>query len=129
MTGIRYKIPMLSARAMLAFAKPLGEDVYSFTLNKAETTSVLLNHGETYQDDNAVFYQLMSMLHRDGYSPKEDELIIDDLYDAIIYLDSLTFTLPKYPHTYTPLFCSVRKPLQILKGSERPVCKKGREKL
>lgn len=87
MTGIRYKIPMLSARAMLAFAKPLGEDVYSFNLNKAETTSVLLNHGETYQDDNAVFYQLMSMLHRDGFSPKEDELIIEDLYDVIIYLD------------------------------------------
>ena len=86
MTGIRYKIPMLSARATLAFAKPLDEDVYSFILNKAETTSVLLNHGETYQDDNAVFYQLMSMLHRDGYSLK-DELIIEDLYDVIIYLD------------------------------------------
>ena len=87
MTGIRYKIPMLSARAMLAFAKPLGEDVYSFNLNKAETTSTLLNHGETYQDDNAVFYQLMSVLHRDGYSPKENELIIEDLYAVIIYLD------------------------------------------
>ena len=87
MTGIRYKIPMLSAKAILAYAKPVGEDIYSFNLNKAETASVLLNHGETYQDDNAVFYQLMSMLHRDGYSPKGDELIIDDLYDAIIYLD------------------------------------------
>ncbi len=87
MTGVRYKIPMLSAKAILAYAKPVGEDIYSFNLNKAETASVLLNHGETYQDDNAVFYQLMSMLHRDGYSPKDDELIIEDLYDAIIYLD------------------------------------------
>ena len=86
MTGIRYKIPMLSAKAILAYAKPVGEDIYSFNLNKAETASVLLNHGDTYQDDNAVFYQLMSMLHRDGYSPK-DELIIEDLYDVIIYLD------------------------------------------
>ena len=87
MTGVRYKIPMLSAKAILAYAKPVGEDIYSFNLNKAETASVLLNHGDTYQDDNAVFYQLMSMLHRDGYSPKGDELIIDDLFDAIIYLD------------------------------------------
>ena len=87
MTGVRYKIPMLSAKAILAYAKPVGEDVYSFNLNKAETSSVLLNHGDTYQDDNAVFYQLMSMLHRDGYSPEDDEMIIDDLYDAIIYLD------------------------------------------
>ena len=87
MTGVRYKIPMLSAKAILAYAKPVGEDIYSFNLNKAETASALLNHGETYQDDNAVFYQLMSMLHRDGYSPNGDELIIDDLYDAIIYLD------------------------------------------
>ncbi len=87
MTGIRYKIPMLSARAMLAFAKPLGEDVYSFNLNKAETTSTLLNHGETYQDDNAVFYQLMSVLHRDGYSPKEEELIINSsLKMLLLYL-------------------------------------------
>ena len=69
MTGVRYKIPMLSAKAILAYAKPVDEDIYSFNLNKAETASVLLNHGETYQDDNAVFYQLMSMLHSDGYSP------------------------------------------------------------
>ena len=87
MTGVRYKIPMLSAKAILAYAKPTGEDIYTFNLNKAETASALLNHGETYQDDNAVFYQLLSMLHRDGYSPKGNELIIDDLYDAIIYLD------------------------------------------
>ena len=60
MTGVRYKIPMLSAKAILAYAKPVGEDIYSFNLNKAETASVLLNHGETYQDDNAVFYQLMT---------------------------------------------------------------------
>ena len=53
MTGARYKIPMLSAKAILAYAKPVGEDIYSFNLNKAETASVLLNHGDTYQDDNA----------------------------------------------------------------------------
>ena len=100
MTGVRYKIPMLSAKAILAYAKPVGEDIYSFNLNKAETASVLLNHGDTYQDDNAVFYQLMSMLHRDGYSPKGDELIIDtdnmtvtiNGENAIMYLaDSSTF--------------------------------------
>ena len=59
----------------------------SFNLNKTETASVLLNHGETYQYDNAVFWQLMSMLHKDGYLSKGDELIIDGLYDAIICLD------------------------------------------
>ena len=35
MTGVRYKIPMLSAKAILAYAKPVGEDIYSFNLNKA----------------------------------------------------------------------------------------------
>ena len=37
MTGVRYKIPMLSAKAILAYAKPVGEDIYSLNLNKAET--------------------------------------------------------------------------------------------
>ena len=36
MTGVRYKIPMLSAKAILAYAKPVGEDIYSFNLNKAD---------------------------------------------------------------------------------------------
>ena len=40
MTGVRYKIPMLSAKAILAYAKPVGEDIYSFNLNKAETAKL-----------------------------------------------------------------------------------------
>lgn len=87
MTGIRYKIPMLSANALLAYGKSIGDNIFSFNLNKLETTSVLQNYGETYQDDNAVFFQLMCVLHGNEYAPKEDDIVIEDLYDAIVYVD------------------------------------------
>ena len=86
MNGVKYKIPMLSANSILAFAKSKGNDIYSFNLNKIETKSVLENHGETYQDDNAVFFQLMCTLHGNDYTPSNID-IIEDLYDVIVYID------------------------------------------
>ena len=86
MNGVKYKIPMLSANSILAFAKSEGEDIYSFNLNKIETKSVLENHGETYQDDNAVFFQLMCTLHGNDYTPSNID-VIKDLYDVIVYID------------------------------------------
>ena len=47
MNGVKYKIPMLSANSILAFAKSKGNDIYSFNLNKIETKSVLENRKRT----------------------------------------------------------------------------------
>ena len=65
MPEIRYRIPLLSAQAILAYAK-INErfpDRYTVALNKRETESTVIRGGETYQADNAIFYQAMCAIH------------------------------------------------------------------
>ncbi len=72
---------------MLAYAKPMGDDIYSFDLTAAQTSSVIMGNGNTMQEDNAIFFQAMCVLHGDKYqSPTEDEDIYD-LSDVLLYLD------------------------------------------
>ncbi len=87
MAEIRYLIRRLSVSAMLAYAKPIGDDIYSFDLTAAQTSSVIMGNGNTMQEDNAIFFQAMCVLHGDEYqSPTEDEDIYD-LSDVLLYLD------------------------------------------
>ena len=87
MAEIRYRIPMLSAQGILSYAKSEGEDIFSFDLNKAQTSSVISNYGETYQEDNGMFFQIMCALHGDNYRQPKADTVIDDLFDIIIYVD------------------------------------------
>lgn len=67
MAQIRYLIKRLSVPAMLPYAKPLGEDNYSFDLSVAQTKGVVMGDGNTLQEDDAVFFQAMCALHGNEY--------------------------------------------------------------
>ena len=58
MSHIRYKIHTISAQALIAYAKGYNAepDRYHYHLNKRETESTIVRQGETYQEDNAIFY-------------------------------------------------------------------------
>ncbi len=88
MPEIRYKIHMLSAQAILAYAKLTDDaDIYTIALNKRETESVILRHGETVQEDNAIFFQIMCELKGNDYRHVSTDTVIDDLADVIVYID------------------------------------------
>lgn len=86
MAQIRYAIRRLSVSAMLSYAKPNG-DGYTFNLNIPQTKSVIMGTGNTWQEDNAIFFQTMCVLHGDGYSQPAEDTMIHDLADVILYLD------------------------------------------
>ena len=65
MAEIRYKIPILSVRALTAYAKEQSDEVYSYNLTKNETESVIQRGSETYQNENAIFYQAIKSLRVD----------------------------------------------------------------
>ena len=88
MAEIRYKIPILSAQAIVAYAKSDGlPEQYRFRLNKRETESTIMRQGETYQEDNAIFFQTMCALKGYDYKHPTTDAVIDDLYDVIVYVD------------------------------------------
>ena len=87
MAQIRYVIRRLSVSAMLPYAKLIGEGKYSFSLTSAQTKSVIMGNGNTMQEDNAIFFQAMCVLHGNGYSQPTEDSVIADLADVILYLD------------------------------------------
>lgn len=87
MPHIRYRIPMISVAALTAFAKEIGEDVFSYTLNKSETDSVIMRNGTPLQDDNAVFFQTMCIIKGEEYIQPKTDTVIEDLSDIILYFD------------------------------------------
>ena len=87
MPHIRYRIPMISVAALTAFAKETGEDVFSYTLNKSETDSVIMRNGTPLQDDNAVFFQTMCIIKGEEYTQPKTDTVIEDLSDVILYFD------------------------------------------
>ncbi|MEE0896878.1 MAG: hypothetical protein U0L88_04540, partial [Acutalibacteraceae bacterium] len=70
MSHIRYKIHTISAQALIAYAKGYNADPdrYHYHLNKRETESTIVRQGETYQEDNAIFFQAMCAVKGDEYN-------------------------------------------------------------
>lgn len=87
MARIRYLIRRLSVQAMLSYAQPIGEDQYSFSLTPAQTKEVIMGDGETWQEDNAIFFQAMCILRGEKYKEPTSDTLISDLAEAILYLD------------------------------------------
>lgn len=87
MARIRYLIRRLSVQAMLSYAQPIGEDQYSFSLTPAQTKEVIMGDGETWQEDNAIFFQTMCVLRGEKYRQPTSDMLISDLADVILYLD------------------------------------------
>lgn len=59
MAEIKYKIPMVSVRSLLAYAKEKEDGSFSFSLTQKETACISQS---TLQDENAVFYQAMRLI-------------------------------------------------------------------
>lgn len=87
MAEIRYFIRRLSAAAMLSYAKPMGNDIYSFDLTEAQTKSVLMGNSDTWQEDSAIFFQTMCVLYGNEYKQPTEDTVISDLSDVLLYLD------------------------------------------
>lgn len=87
MAEIRYFIRRLSVAAMLSYAKPISDDIYSFDLTEAQTASVMMGNGETWQEDSAIFFQTMCVLHGNEYEQPTEDTVISDLCDVMLYLD------------------------------------------
>ncbi len=82
----RYRIYELSAKAIMSYAQALGEDKWVFDLDGNATLHCIAMDAPDEQDDNALFFQTMCVLHGDGYEPATDERLIEDLSDIIIYI-------------------------------------------
>ena len=87
MAKLRYLIRRLSVQAMLSYAKPNDQGTYSFALTPAQTKSVIMGDGETWQEDNAIFFQAMCVLRGEKYRQPTSDTLISDLADVIFYLD------------------------------------------
>ncbi len=87
MAEIRYFIRRLSVAAMLSYAKSISDDIYSFDLTEAQTKSVLMGNGETWQEDNAIFFQTMCVIRGNDYKQPTEDTVISDLSDVLLYLD------------------------------------------
>lgn len=87
MARIRYLIRRLSVQAMLSYAKPTDQGTYSFALTPAQTKSIIMGDGDTWQEDNAIFFQTMCILRGEKYKEPTSDTLISDLADVILYLD------------------------------------------
>ena len=87
MAKLRYLIRRLSVKAMLSYAKPTDQEHYSFSLTPAQTKSIIMGDGDTWQEDNAIFFQAMCILHGEKYKEPSSDTLISDLADVILYLD------------------------------------------
>lgn len=87
MAKLRYLIRRLSVQAMLSYAKPTDQGTYSFALTPAQTKSIIMGDGDTWQEDNAIFFQAMCILRGEKYKEPSSDTLISDLADVILYLD------------------------------------------
>lgn len=87
MAKLRYLIRRLSVQAMLSYAKPNDQGTYSFALTPAQTKSIIMGDGDTWQEDNAIFFQAMCILRGEKYKEPSSDTLISDLADVILYLD------------------------------------------
>ena len=84
--NIRYKIHMLSARAIISYAR-LENEQYCFQLNTIDTRKCIMRDAADEQDDNALFYQTMCVLKKQNIEPSKSEIALSDLQDVIFYVD------------------------------------------
>ena len=82
---LRYQIHSVSAMTMLGYAQRWGEQ-YRFRLNKSETRRCIIQADEE-QEDNALFYQIMCVLHDGRFPDLEDGAVCQELSDMIFFMD------------------------------------------
>ena len=63
----RYTIYRLSAKAMLGYAKETENNIYTFDLNADATARCKVPTATHEQEDTALFFQMLCVLHGDDY--------------------------------------------------------------
>ena len=86
MAQSRYQIFQLSARAVMSYAVE-KDGTYTFNLSASATERCRSKMANHEQDSNALFFQIMCVLHGNGYAEPTDGKLIPDLSDAIFYMD------------------------------------------
>ena len=87
MVRIKYKIYTLSARAVLSYAKERNDGIYSISLNITATEKCRVYSALYEQEDNALFFQTMCVLHGNDFQMPSEQNPITDLSDIIFYMD------------------------------------------
>lgn len=83
---VKYRIYELSARAVISYGRQ-QEGTYAFHLSAAETEKCKSLSAPHEQDDNALFYQIMCVLHGDAFTGRPGGQLVTDLSDIIFYMD------------------------------------------
>lgn len=83
---VKYRIYELSARAVISYGRQ-QDGTYTFHLSAAETERCKSLSVPHEQDDNALFYQIMCVLHGDAFTGKPSGPLVTDLSDIIFYMD------------------------------------------
>ena len=82
----KYRIYELSTRAVISYGRE-QDGVYTFHLSAAETEKCKSLSAPHEQDDNALFYQIMCVLHGDAFTETPGGQLVTDLSDVIFYMD------------------------------------------
>ena len=83
---VKYRIYELSARAVISYGRQ-QDGTYTFRLSAAETEKCKSLSAPHEQDDNALFYQIMCVLHGDAFTGAPCGQLVTDLSDVIFYMD------------------------------------------
>lgn len=83
---VKYRIYELSARAVISYGRE-QDGAYTFRLSAAETEKCKSLSAPHEQDDNALFYQIMCVLHGDAFTGRPGGQLVTDLSDIIFYMD------------------------------------------
>ena len=87
MPQVRYKIYTLSASALMAYAQEDAESGYAFALNAKATEKCKVQVSLHEQQDCALFFQAMCVLHEDSYQMPTEDTLVSDLSDVICCVD------------------------------------------
>ncbi len=83
---MKYRIYELAAKALMNYAREDGDRII-FKLSENETKKCIAFSAPEYQDDCALFFQIMCELHGDGYTVPLGAQTVNDLSDILIYID------------------------------------------
>ena len=83
---VKYRIYELSARAVISYSRE-QDGTYTFHLSAAETEKCKSRSAPHEQDENALFYQIMCVLHGDAFTGAPGGQLVTDLSDVIFYMD------------------------------------------
>lgn len=83
---VKYRIYELSARAVISYGRE-QDGAYTFHLSAAEAEKCKSLSAPHEQDDNALFYQIMCVLHGDAFIGTPGGQLVTDLSDIIFYMD------------------------------------------